>query len=77
MKTISASKIINQALDVGINLSSNTPEKENERNELDFETVHNTKEIARNIFLSNLNSRKVNKLIKQFSINVDECNDNA
>ena len=77
VENISASKIINQALDVGINLSSNTPEKENERNELAFEIVHNTKETARNTFLSNLNSRKVDKLIKQFTINVDECNDNA
>ena len=61
----------------GSNLRSNTPEKENERNELAFEIVHNTKETARNTFLSNLNSRKVDKLIKQFTINVDECNDNA
>ena len=77
VENISASKIINQALDVGSNLRSNTPEKENERNELAFEIVHNTKETARNTFLSNLNSRKVDKLIKQFTINVDECNDNA
>ena len=76
VENISASKIINQALDVGSNLRSNTPEKENERNELAFEIVHNTKETARNTFLSNLNSRKVDKLIKQFTINVDECNDN-
>ena len=77
VENISASKIINQALDVGSNLRSNTPEKENERNELAFEIVHNTKETARNTFLSNLNSRKVDKLIKQFTINVDQCNDNA
>jgi hypothetical protein len=77
VENISASKIINQALDAGSNLRSNTPEKENERNELAFEIVHNTKETARNTFLSNLNSRKVDKLIKQFTINVDECNDNA
>ena len=77
VENISASKIINQALDVGSNLRSNTPEKENERNELAFEIVHNTKETARNTFLSNLNSRKVDKLIKQFTINVNECNDNA
>ena len=76
-ENISASKIINQALDIKSNLRSNTREKENERNELAFEIVHNTKETARNTFLSNLNSRKVDKLIKQFSINVDECNDNA
>ena len=76
-ENISASKIINQALDIKSNLRSNTPEKENERNELAFEIVHNTKETARNTFLSNLNSRKVDKLIKQFTINVDECNDNA
>ena len=75
-ENISASKIINQALDIKSNLRSNTREKENERNEWALEIAHNTKETARNTFLSNLNSRKVDKLIKHFTINVDNAQKN-
>ena len=47
------------------------------KNLVTFQIIHNTNEIARQTFLSNLNSRKVEQLIKKFMLNVNETNDNA
>ena len=76
IQEINANDIIQQALDVGNRLRSYSP-KEDNKNLVTFQVVHNTNEIARQTFLSNLNSRKVEQLIKKFMINVNEINDNS
>ena len=76
IQDINANDIIQQALDVGNKLRSYSPIEE-KKNLVTFQVIHNTNEIARQTFLSNLNSRKVEQLTKKFMLNVNETNDNA
>ena len=79
IQEINAKDIIQEALNVGNKLRSYTPKKETDEKEnlVTFEVIHNTNEIARQTFLSNLNSRKFEQLIQKFMINVNEINDNS
>ena len=76
IQDINANEIIQQALDVRNKLCSYSSIEE-KKNLVTFQVIHNTNEIARQTFLSNLNSRKVEQLTKKFMLNVNETNDNA